>query len=78
MDFVADTLIGMDVNARTVGVETDDYYYTAKWDHILRQRLPDASFQDAFLLVNRWLLKDVPADGDPIVNLAHVFLHDGA
>ncbi len=31
---------------------------------------------DDFLLVNRFLLKDVPTEGDPVENLAHVFLHD--
>jgi len=53
MDFVADRLIDMGLGTRAVGVETDDYYYTARWDHILRRRLPDAEFHDAFLLVNR-------------------------
>ena len=26
------------------------------------------------MLVNRWLLQDVPAEGDPVVNLAEAFL----
>ena len=30
---------------------------------------------DDFMLVTRWLLEDVPTDGDPIANLAHAFLH---
>lgn len=33
---------------------------------------------DDFLLVNRWLLEDVPADGDPIGNLSKAFLHRSA
>jgi len=37
-----------------VGVEMDDYYYTARWHQILTSELPDARFSDAFLLVN-WL-----------------------
>ncbi|MGE0716502.1 MAG: M24 family metallopeptidase [Alphaproteobacteria bacterium] len=41
----------------TIGVETDDYYYTAKWDAILRAGLPNARFVDAFLLVNRCRMK---------------------
>jgi len=53
MDFVADRLLDMGLGARAVGVETDDYYYTARWDHILRRHLPEAGFMDAFLLVNR-------------------------
>ena len=44
MDFVADRLIDMGLAARRLGVETDDYYYTARWDHILRRRLPPAQF----------------------------------
>ena len=30
---------------------------------------------DDFMLVNRWLLDDVPLDGDPIANLGAAFLH---
>ncbi len=30
---------------------------------------------DDFMLVNRWLLDDVPLDGDPLQNLARAFLH---
>ncbi len=35
-----------------IGVEMDDYYYTARWHEILTSNLPDARFTDAFLLVN--------------------------
>jgi benzoyl-CoA reductase subunit C len=30
---------------------------------------------DDFMLVNRWLLDDVPLDGDPLENLSQAFLH---
>ncbi|WP_448188217.1 benzoyl-CoA reductase subunit C [Azospirillum sp. sgz301742] len=30
---------------------------------------------DDFMLVNRWLMADVPLEGDPLANLAHAFLH---
>ncbi len=53
MDFVAERLIDMGLHRGSIGVEEDDYYYTARWDRILRARLPDAEFRDAFLLVNR-------------------------
>ena len=53
MDFVADRVLDMGLGGCVLGVETDDYYYTARWDHILRRRLPEATFEDAFLLVNR-------------------------
>lgn len=35
-----------------IGVEMDDYYYTARWHQILTSSLPNARFDDAFLLVN--------------------------
>ncbi len=38
---------------RRIGVEMDDYYYTARWHQLLTSALPDASFLDAFLMVNR-------------------------
>ena len=36
-----------------IGVETDDYYYTARWHQILSRDLPETELVDAFLLVNR-------------------------
>jgi len=30
---------------------------------------------DDFMLINRWLLQDVPTSGDPIDNLARTFIH---
>jgi len=33
---------------------------------------------DDFMLINRWILGDVPADGDPIGNLSQAFLHRSA
>ena len=35
-----------------IGVEKDEYYYTARWHEILTHGLPNARFEDAFLLVN--------------------------
>jgi len=35
-----------------IGVEMDDYYYTARWHRILTSSLVSATFVDAFLLVN--------------------------
>jgi Xaa-Pro aminopeptidase len=46
----------------TIGVESDDYFYTAKWDAILRGGLPNARFVDAFLLVNRCRMKKSPTE----------------
>lgn len=37
---------------KNIGVEMDDYYYTAKWHDILVKGLPNAKFLNAFLLVN--------------------------
>lgn len=36
----------------TIGIEMDDYYYTARWHEILTSGLPNVQFKDAFLLVN--------------------------
>ncbi len=36
----------------TIGIEMDDYYYTARWHEILTSGLTNARFTDAFLLVN--------------------------
>ena len=33
---------------------------------------------DDFMLVSRWLLDDVPADGDPLEELSKAFLHRSA
>lgn len=42
---------------KRIGVEKDDYYYTARWHEILTHDLPQADFRDAFLLVNWARLK---------------------
>lgn len=57
MQYVAEELKRRNWHKGTVGVETDDYYYTAKWDAILKHDLPEARFVDAFLLVNRCRMK---------------------
>lgn len=53
MQFVSEELQRRRWDRGRIGVETDDYYYTAKWDAILRKNLPNGEFVDAFLLVNR-------------------------
>lgn len=45
-----------------IGVEMDDYYYTARWHQILTSELPDARFRDAFLLVNWCRLRKSPGE----------------
>lgn len=52
MDYVADILKEMGYDQSTVGVEMDNYYFTAKCLESLRSDLPGAAFQDANLLVN--------------------------
>jgi ectoine hydrolase len=52
MQFVAEEIVRRGWDKGTVGVESDDYYYTAKWDALLKAGLPNARFVDAFLLVN--------------------------
>ena len=52
MQFVAEEIVRRGWDKGTIGVESDDYYYTAKWDALLKAGLPNARFVDAFLLVN--------------------------
>ena len=52
MDFVVDFIKKNKWEAKTIGVEMDDYYYTARWHQILTDRLTKAKFVDAFLLIN--------------------------
>lgn len=61
MDFVADILTQIGQGKRSIGVEMDTYYFTAKCYERLRSGLPNAAFCDATLLVN-WvrLIKSDP------------------
>lgn len=52
MDFVAQVIEEMGRGDTHIGVEMDAYYYTAKSHHRLQERLPEATFSDATLLVN--------------------------
>ena len=62
MQFVAGEIARRQWDKGTIGVETDDYYYTAKWDALLKRHLPDARFVDAFLLVNWCRMKKSPGE----------------
>ena len=57
MDFLVALLKERGWDKRRIGVEMDDYYYTARWHEILTTGLPEARFTDAFLLVNRVRMK---------------------
>ncbi len=52
MQFMAEVLREAGWDNRVVGVEMDEYYFTARCYEVLRQELPEASFKDAGLLVN--------------------------
>jgi len=54
MNFLVDFIKEKKWHNKNIGVEMDDYYYTAKWHDILTKNLPGAKFEDAFLLVN-WI-----------------------
>jgi ectoine hydrolase len=60
MDYLAKIVSERGWGRARIGVEMDDYYYTARWHQILTSRLPEARFQDAFLLVNWCRLKKSP------------------
>ncbi len=52
IDFLVDFIKSKKLDKKNIGIEMDDYYYTAKWHDILVKGLPNAKFINAFLLVN--------------------------
>ncbi|MDC3416933.1 M24 family metallopeptidase [Aquibacillus salsiterrae] len=52
MDFIGEILKQIGQGNRYIGVEMDNYYFTAKAFERLKQSLPNATFKDADLLVN--------------------------
>ena len=52
MQFMAEILREQGWDRRAVGVEMDEYYFTARCYEVLRRELPGAAFRDAGLLVN--------------------------
>jgi Xaa-Pro aminopeptidase len=76
MNFLVDFIKEKKWHKKNIGVEMDEYYYTAKWHNILTSNLPEAEFKDAFLLVN-WIRMiksnqeiDYMKDAGKIANLA--------
>ena len=51
-DFLCAKLFELDLASKTIGVEMDSYYFTAKTFAALKDGLPDATFQDVSRLVN--------------------------
>ena len=52
MQDLAQRIRGMGAEAKRIGVEMDNYYFSAKAMQVLREELPDATFVDATALVN--------------------------
>ncbi|TFB14157.1 M24 family metallopeptidase [Filobacillus milosensis] len=52
MQFIAEILEQIGQGNRVIGVEKEQYYFTAKSYEVLKEKLPNASFKDASLLVN--------------------------
>lgn len=52
MEFVSDILKEIGQASRTIGVEMDAYYFTAKCFDTLKKELPNARFKDTTTLVN--------------------------
>ncbi|WP_338833108.1 Ectoine hydrolase [Moorella humiferrea] len=52
MDYVADIIKAEGYGDKTIGLEMDAYYFTAKCCKRLEMKLPGAKFKDATLLVN--------------------------
>ncbi len=52
MNFIVEFIKKKKWHKKNIGVEMDDYYYSAKWHQILKKNLSQSRFVDAFLLVN--------------------------
>ncbi|MDG5787849.1 M24 family metallopeptidase [Evansella sp. AB-P1] len=52
MDFIGDILTEIGHGNRSIGVEMDNYYFSAKAYERLKTKLPNATFKDGDLLVN--------------------------
>jgi len=52
MNFLVEFIKKKKWHKKNIGVEMDDYYYSAKWHQILKKNLSQSKFFDAFLLVN--------------------------
>ena len=52
INFLVNFIKSKKLDKKNIGVEMDDYYYTAQWHEILVKGLPNAKFLNAFLLVN--------------------------
>ncbi len=52
INFLVNFIKSKKLDKKSIGVEMDDYYYTAQWHEILVKGLPNAKFLNAFLLVN--------------------------
>ena len=52
MDFVAETLEARGLGRGAIGLEMDAYYFTAAAAEALKQSLPNATFKNAYTLVN--------------------------
>lgn len=62
MEYLASMIEDRGWSRSRIGVETDDYYYTARWHQILTSRLPNADFVDAFLLINQARMRKSPKE----------------
>lgn len=52
MDVVCQVIVSRGKKGKTIGVEMDNYYFTAKCLESLKKGLPDSTFKDATSLVN--------------------------
>ena len=62
MQFLAGVLEDRGWDRGRIGVEMDEYYYTARWHQILSHALANAELVDAFLLVNRVRMSKSPRE----------------
>ncbi|XNQ61988.1 M24 family metallopeptidase [Alkalihalobacillus sp. 1P02AB] len=75
MDFVAEILTQIGQDKRKIGVEMDNYYFSAKCFQQLVKGLPNATFIDATLLVNWVRLIKSPREIELIQRAAVIAKH---
>ncbi len=72
MDFIAETLEARGLGRGVVGLEMDAYYFTAASAEALEQGLPNATFKNAYTLVNWVRLIKSPAELDYMGQAARI------
>ncbi|SEQ55600.1 Xaa-Pro dipeptidase [Piscibacillus halophilus] len=72
MEFIAEILEQIGQGNRVIGVEKEQYYFTAKAYEVLKEKLPNATFKDGSCLVNWVRIIKSPQEIDYIRKAAQI------